>query len=259
MKIKNLFRLLFFSVMTLSLAACNNDDKEKDFNPIRALDVDDPIVNLILSPTNTRTLTLAGGDGNYSITCIPQDILQAEMTNKQTLVLKPLEVGQAVVIIKDHSNNSYTLTVNISNHKETYPIVHLDVFIEGENLTEKEKKEIWAKALLTIPVHKNGAYEFVYTNKTEPKGEATLYTGAGGTIKTTFEYSKTELNGNSFPTYTVIIDNVKRKFVLHRYIPVSRALEPIIYCLREDITESIKQEYPNAEAVYTQQVIQRKN
>lgn len=55
--------------------------------------------------------------------------------------------------------------------------------------------------------------------------------------------------------YEVIIDDIKRTFVLGRYIPSAKSLDPTPIALMEDITLEVQEAYPKAELVYTSQLI----
>jgi len=207
-------------------------------------------------------VTIIGGDGNYSFSC-ESPLLKAEMTYRNYISFEPLGVGEATVVIKDSSGESYLLKVTIAYKTEKIVVVKLDATVVGDAMTVGSQKELRDKALATIPVKIGGGYKFIYTEGEDlnlTKGIVFLYPDKYGEngIEGTFERATVkEANGSySYTTYTLHYSNANRTFVFMEYgEPTAESLPYRALQLVEDLKEQYKTVYPNVEQVYTSQLI----
>lgn len=253
MKLKKFSGFILISLFILCWTACNDDDDKS----IKLLYVEDNSVNMTYPNQDGHAISIIGGDGNYSISCNATSILDVELTYGQTIVLRALAVGDAIVTIQDQSNNSYILNVHISYYEENLIIANQYVRIVGGSLSDQEMAELETKALASIPAGILGGYKFIYNNPEKATGTAFIYTGTFGENgkESTFERVAVE-GGSAVRTYLIQINGESRKFELALYQKyLAKSTAPQSIALVEDVTERFKAEYPTVEAVYTQQLL----
>lgn len=255
----NLFKFIITLSLGVLLFACSDDDVLK---PIALKNSNETTLRLNY-PNNTEYyLSLQGGDGNYSVKSGNEKVVVAEMISSTDLSLKAVRIGQTTVIITDNSQNTLTLDIKVEYEMHNFVVEKHDIHIHGGDLTENEKKAIKEKHLAEIPVEVGGGCKFVLIDQPGGGyiGNATIYPNifeVKGTA-TTFEIlenSNTSITESAGWGYEITINNEKRFLVLGIYTPSTKATEPIIEALMEDITHKVQIEYPKAELVYTSQVI----
>ncbi|MBK5722689.1 pilus assembly protein N-terminal domain-containing protein [Dysgonomonas sp. Marseille-P4677] len=252
-------KILFIYLLSLCLFSCSDDDNVK---PITLVDRDETTISLYYPRATGYGFPLQGGDGNYSVKSNNDKVITAEMISPIDLSLTAVGIGETTVVITDNSQNMLVLNISVNYETHRFIVKQHDIRVFGGDLTENEKKEISENCLAEIPVKVNGGYEFIFTDVANNKGKAIIYTDSYGSkgIETTFEMK--EIKDKIIPEsaswgYEVIINNEKRTFVQGRYIPSTKATEPVTIALMEDITQNVQVEYPKAELVYTSQVIVR--
>lgn len=259
-------RFLKTSILTIviltisSLFYSCSDDKTNP--PITLKDGEGTAISLVY-PSDSEigySFPIEGGDGKYSVKSNNNEIVTAEFISAIDLRLKAISLGEAIVTITDQSENQLILTINVDYQKENFVIKKHDIQVFGADLTENEKKTIAEKYLTQIPIKVGGGYTFIYSDAPNKKGKAIIYTDSYGNegIETTLEFK--EIENKIIPEstrwgYEITINDEKRTFVQGRYIPSTRATDPIPIALLEDITAKVQIEYPKAELVYTSQVI----
>ena len=208
-------------------------------------------LNLIwfLEDTSKYSVSIQGGDGIYSVTCDKPNIVQIKMISGTDIQVQPLAVGDAVITIRDQSNNVTTIQVHVDYQKSEIKIIGTDLSIAG-NLTDEETETIRNEALQTIPVKAGGGYLLIYT--AQSKGTAIIYPELFGSnsIESSFERASIKtmsLNGEeiNLPVIYITINNEKRTFILNPQLPA----------LGEDLTSKFKVKYPKLEMLYTSQTI----
>lgn len=253
--IKGWIRTLLVVFVIGGFIGCNDDDME----PITLKDRDVTTIKIYYTNSEAEhTYTLQGGDGHYIVKTGSEDIVTAEMISSVDLRLRVAGLGKTTVTITDNSQNTLILNIEVSYEIRNHVIVKHDVIIVGDDLTENEKKAIREKCLAEIPVKVGGSYQFIFSDPLNRKGEAIICTDALSSyrIETTFEFKEIEDIDNFYPWgYEIVLDNEKRVFIIGRYYPSTRAYMIVPTALMEDVTRKIQTEYPNAELVYTLQVI----
>ncbi len=255
--------LIFIGVLffIICFTGCNDDDK---LNPIELKDITETNITILFNTeTPVHTYTLQGGDGNYKIKSENSEIVTAELISPINFRLEAKSIGEATVTITDNSQNILKLSIYIKYESHRFVIKAHDVFIVGDNLTENEKMAIKEKQLAEILVKIGGGYEFVYTDPANKKGNACIYTDpvSAVRIETTFEDKCIENQDNPGTTvrgYEVQINDKKRLLVIDRYFPSSRSDAMVSLALFEDVTSKVQVEFPNAESVFTAQVVELK-
>ncbi len=254
--------------MLFSLVVISCTDEE---NPIQLLYVENNLLQAKYpASSESYSISIIGGDGNYTVTCDNNELLEINLTYGQTIVYKPLGVGETTVTVTDQSGNSYILNVEISHHTWSFEVTEKSARIFGDNLTIAQHRELEEKVLKTIPVAVGGGYQFihkettVYTNEDEQevhhyRGDVHIYTEkyGGEYIEGSFEQKKLFLaNGNSFPEFHITTADHAFQFELTPYSPSdntkSSPLSPV--ALVEDLTETYIGDYPKLESAHSIQV-----
>ena len=217
-KLNSIICVLVLLFSTFVWTSC---DKDSDGEPLSLHQIENNATKLYYG--SIGGVTIIGGDGNYSFSC-ESPLLKAEMTYRNYISFEPLGVGDATVIIKDSSGESYLLKVTIAYKTEKMVVAKLDATVVGDNMTVGNQKELKEKVLATIPVKVGGGYKFVYTEGEDldmTKGIVFLYPDKYGEngIEGTFERATVkESDGNySYTTYTLHYSNANRTFIFMEY------------------------------------------
>ncbi len=266
----NRFNTVFiFLLFALFTSSCNDDDD----NSIQLLNVENnTLFAKYPSGSESYSIGITGGDGSYSVECGNTDILEVSLMNAQTLVYKPLGIGETTVTITDQSGNSYILNVDITYHIWSFETVEHSAKIVGDNLTIAQHREIEEKVFKTIPVAVGGGYQFiqketlVYTNEDEQevlvaRGEVFIYTEkyGGKYIEGTFERKEVFLPEEIFYSkYEITTNEYTCHFLLFPYSGIgstksSPAITQLLFT--ENLTEVYKGDYPNLESALSMQVV----
>lgn len=174
-----ILKFTFLTTVILTLGtlfySCSDDDS---LNPISPKDREDTTIGLIYPSTNETgyTISLQGEDVNYSVKSEKDEIVIAEMISTTDLNLKAVSLGETTVTITDNSQNKLVLTVKVDYLSYSFIVKKHDVTVIGGDLTKNEKKEISETKLLNTPVKVGGGYKFIFTDKTNNKGKAIVYT-----------------------------------------------------------------------------------
>ena len=93
-------------------------------------------------------ITILGGDGDYTAYCDNPEVLKIDMKFPNAFVLYPQDWGEANVIVRDGTEKSIVLKVNVFQMKSYIKVEQLDVVINGdENLTQTQKDQLCKEAL----------------------------------------------------------------------------------------------------------------
>ncbi len=247
----------YLSIISLFLfLSCNNDD---DIKPISLRDSDETTFTMYYPNYGGYSFPLTGGDGSYRVQSADPTIIKAEMISDADISLEALALGQTTVTITDYSQNTLILHITVDYNSDRFKIVKHDITIMGGDLTENERNEIRERYLPSIPIKVGGGYKFIYTETdgADGRGKAIIYPDSYGSngIETIFEREWKSGIVESMQIYTVVLNNETRAFVFQRYYPSSKATENSPVALVEDITKKVQEEYPQAELVFTSQVI----
>lgn len=256
----NILLLTGVLLLITCFTSCNDEEK---LRPIELKDIDGTAITIRFnSEAPAHSFALQGGDGNYKIESGNKEVVTAEMISSIDFRLEAKNIGETTVTIIDNSQNTLTLSVSIEYESHSFVIKSHDVFITGDDLTENEKKAIREEQLAEIPVKVGGGYEFIFTDYKTGKGKAIFYPekfGSNGT-ETTFQRKDISIEGSEITAwgYEVVISDEKRLFVMNKYSPSTKSDMLVPIALFEDVTSKIQIEYPEAEAVFTAQVIEIK-
>lgn len=256
MKLKPIMWILLILFPSFSWISCNKETDKQLSLP----DVENNATKLYYGSKGGVTIT--GGDGNYSFS-YESPLLKAEMTYRNYILFEPLGVGDATVTIKDSSGNTYILNVTVAYKAEKIVVAKLDATVVGDNLTVGNQKELKEKALATIPVKVGGGYKFVYTEgeeQDETKGIVFIYSDKYGNagIEGTFERVIVKGDDGSYTSvkYSLHYGDINHTFITMKYSePDTKSTGYGLVQFAEDLKEQYKTAYPNAEQVYTSQII----
>lgn len=157
MKTTYLLRMLFAFLCIVALTGCSDEES----NPLRfdlSTDTDNTVD--VCFPRSEEdgsagSVTILGGDGNYTAQCDNDAVLKIDMKHSNAFVLYPQDWGEAHVTVTDGTGASIVLKVNVFQAKQTLVIGGMDVLITGgEELTDEQKAGLRKEALATIPVKK---------------------------------------------------------------------------------------------------------
>ena len=159
MRAKNLSGVLLLLISMIGLTCCNDEKSD----PLR-FDLDTEQNNSIdicfprsEADGSAGAITILGGDGDYTAYCDNPEVLKIDMKFPNAFVLYPQDWGEANVIVRDGTEKSIALKVNVFQMKSYIKVEQLDVVINGdENLTQTQKDQLRKEAMETIPVKQAG-------------------------------------------------------------------------------------------------------
>jgi len=260
MRIEKWYTAFMLTLSVLFVSSCSDDD----YNPITLwhgesiIEIENGWANLYLHPHHPeQSYNIKGGDGQYVIENVDKEVVTVNYDGK-TLFIKPIGVGYSSIHIRDNSNHILTIYLTVDYSKNTYNIVQCFSYVEGDNLTIKEKKQLEEEIVKTIPVAPQGRYEFTYSNPNENGGEVKIYPTVTTSryIKGTFlqENIETE-DGGYYNQITIRVE--EKEWILvntHYFNPNTRAIDtsyPMMFV--ENVTDKFKQQYPALEKAYAMQ------
>ena len=272
MKRKNVFGILLISIITLCFSSCDKDDDGRT-DPIRLsyennVMFDNVSRSITVTPfiAATTPLYIKGGDGHYIIDNSNDEVVEAEY-NGETIRFKPLALGTAIITIKDQSDNRYELTIQVEYLKYVYVVNSRNCFVEGDNLTVGNKKELENEILSSVAAER---YEFTYTDKESTKGVLRLYGQKAGGANNYVEYefyneridSTITVNDVSVRTLAQVIlqngdENILFYVTADMGLSKSTGGDMIVtrYCFVKDLTKRYKADYPALEKVHEVQTL----
>ncbi|WP_455666476.1 hypothetical protein [Phocaeicola sp.] len=261
MKLTNTLATVLFTLCTLLISSCSNDD---DLAPISLEGLDSSNIGLSYPRSQEFICTLQGGDGSYEVICNKPDIVEAKIVpvnpSEKALSLTVLALGEATVTVTDNSQNTLVINVKVDYYTQNYLVSNYDVFING-TLEDSEKKAITEKALTTIPVKVGGGYKFIFTDEETTKGKVLMYKDKYGNnaIEGTFEIKIVESDEETGvirrPIYELTFPEEKYNFCQFYYPRSSRMSVIEVTAFYEDVKEMFTADYPTIESVYTAQVL----
>lgn len=249
MKRNHLFGMWFISLCAICIASCiNNDETEDQVETILltvAPETTEKMTGYFLSDFRYlgefmkvqsekgewQEMHLSTIDGfNY------QDGHQYRLKVKKTTLANPPEDG---------GNITYELLETVSDehvnkeikHTERFYIGHYATLVEGEQLTEKEKKEIENKITASLPHNSkfhHVVYKLIYTDAVNPIGKSIVYLNEEK-LEGTFERGVKDKN------YTFTINNQRKVFTLMHGSTQMTEKEVFFF---EDVTQQYKVDYP---------------
>lgn len=260
MKTKYLLGIFIISILTVCFASCSDDEA---YTPIKLSydpNSDQALETISLTPFSPTTIFINGGDGTYSIKNSDENVILVTKQTDNVLIISPVNLGSASITIKDNSDNSCSLYINVRYSTSTYVVVKHDVVIEGDNITVGDKKLLEAEILSAIPVAIKGRYIFTYTNKFVDEGFVEIYSSDTKSENGTFkrEQKQTEA-GVKYAKTTMQIGN---KTLVYDHAPYNGSIKsnsrtemryPSAFI--EDVTTIYKQKYPAIEKAYALQVL----
>lgn len=265
MKTTHLLRMLFAFLCIVALTGCSDEES----NPLRfdlSTDTDNTVD--VCFPRSEEdgsagSVTILGGDGNYTAQCDNDAVLKIDMKHSNAFVLYPQDWGEAHVTVTDGTGASIVLKVNVFQAKQTLVIGGMDVLITGgEELTDEQKAGLREEALATIPVKKaGGGYRMVSDNPQDAySGTLSFYPTEMDKeeemVKGTFIVNSDRSEENPW-YYRFLLEEKEYTLILLPYKNekgVTRDYLIPTMALFEDVTEQIPTSYPGVK-VFTQQVV----
>ena len=258
MKIEKMYLAFALLLSVIIVSSCSDDDR---YNPIvlsygqETVDFDNDHSNMYFTPfSNGTTLYIYGGDGKYTVENGNKDLLAVNYDGKALTIRPNLMEGSTAITIKDHSGNVYSLSVHVEYTTVTYSVIQQIPFVEGDNLTIKDKKALEAEIVDNMLVGSGGRYKFVFNSLNSDEGEVTLYLSkTPDTQKGTFSYERvTNESGATYTKITLLIGEKKWIYDLKPYYnPLTRStgggdhMVPLMFV--EDVTAQYKEEFPALE------------
>lgn len=255
-------KIFFITLFTIGciFVSCSDDD---DTKPISLKNIEDTTISLFYPNETKYSITIQGGDGNYSVKSANEEVVKAEMISAIDVSFTVIGLGETKVTITDNSQNSLVLTVIVDYETHKYIVLKYDVRVEGGDLTENEKKAIIEKQLSKMPVKVGGGYKFIFTDMPNAKGKLIYYTDKyeGSKIEEIAfegkEHDNPNFTGSFKWGYQFVLNNETRFLVFGRYYPTTKSTEKVPAALMEDVTQEVKIEYPKAELVIVSQQVDR--
>lgn len=263
MRAKNLSGILLLLISMIGLTSCNDEKND----PLR-FDLDTEQNNSIdicfprsEADGSAGAITILGGDGDYTAYCDNPEVLKIDMKFPNAFVLYPQDWGEANVIVRDGTEKSIVLKVNVFQMKSYIKVEQLDVVINGdENLTQTQKDQLRKEAMETIPVKQaGGGYTLISDNRDDPySGSLLLYPNQFGNedeiIKGSFNYP-IDRDEEGRRHYSFFIDGKEHILYMTPYKQQNKSVSPVSgVALIEDVTTQIATQYPGVK-VYTAQVL----
>ena len=235
MRAKNLSGVLLLLISMIGLTCCNDEKSD----PLR-FDLDTEQNNSIdicfprsEADGSAGAITILGGDGDYTAYCDNPEVLKIDMKFPNAFVLYPQDWGEANVIVKDGTEKSIALKVNVFQMKSNIKVEQLDVVINGdENLTQTQKDQLRKEALATIPVKQaGGGYTLISDNRDDPySGSLLLYPNQFGNedeiIKGSFNYP-IDRDEEGRRHYSFFIDGKEHILYMTPYKQQNKSVSPV--------------------------------
>ena len=256
MKLKYLMGGLVFSLCTLGLPACGDDDNyipislsctEESASPIG----DNNILTLSPFDENGYSFHINGGNGVYMFDCSDDNVMDFRHDGR-TLTISPKGLGEAVFTITDNAGNYYTLTVKVTYPADTYKISRVTAEIEGGGLTINDYNEIKDRIINASDIHAGGEYVFTYMNKELTEGRITIRPSAtslpfeGNFTKRTRYWE----NGSIYTQITANLTNGEERVYILTYASDENSGTTSETAIKEDVTNAYTGEYPMLEKAY---------
>ena len=227
------------------------DNTEDDNQPLTVsldgdhlnFDKDNQYLMLHLSDSDDKaeaTFVIYGGDGRYSIDTDNGWSVKIEY-NINKFVVTPIHQGSTVVTVKDESDNTYNITIDVVPVKQFFVCTSYSYRIEGELLTTDKRDELKDEIFAAIP--KSRTYVFTYTEK--DKGEVEISSETEDTKKGTFTIQNVSDCMYTDYNLSIKIDGEELLYKYNRGIPSDS--------FSEDVTEQYKDRFPNLESAIAMQ------
>lgn len=235
---------LFILGMILLLGmSCNSTDENHPLSIVLSeshlnFDEENQYIQLSLDDVNNNemeaTFVISGGDGRYNVEIDNEWSVNIKY-NSNKFTVTPMHQGSTVITIKDQSNNTYSLTIDVVPVKQVFVCTSYSYWIEGERLTNDEKKELERDIIAAIP--KNRTYVFTYTGK--DKGEVEISSKTEEVQKGTFTLQ--DVTDNMYLRYNTLIeiDGEVLTYEYNKGIPLDS--------FGKDVTGQYKERFPNLE------------
>lgn len=258
MRIMKILWVSFTPFFVLFLASCNDKKDEAISFPL----VENNSLSLTYPYDGIFSTNLAGGDGNYSVSCSDEKVLDAKLADSQegkVLELTLLSTGAAVVTVVDGSGHSTILNVDVSYQEFQFVVLEHNLVIEGNISDTTVQNELRETALSTIPVRVDGAYRFVFKDVNRSRGD--VYFENGKYQEGTFTVSQVvdAANGETATKYTIRAQDETHELIMLAYSSAySLKSSPVLrkFLFAEDLTDIYQQKYPELKHIRTIQEIE---
>lgn len=254
------------------LSACGDDDES-----IRLAPTDEnqqpigPDFTLQLSPfSEGESYYIYGAETPFSIENSNKEVVEVIEGNSM-LTFKPLFQGEAAISIRDAKSRTYHLKIIVAYPSRSFHVVGLRAEAVGDEITQKEEKELKEGMLKNMPVGLDGEYFFSYMVPDSTEGEVIIYPSAAapakrGTFQKETEYDE---NGKTYQQLSIQLESGEK---FHYALSVSGkeaiattdsdqwspSTDPDspLYVLKEDVTGKYLADYPNLKKAYATQFMQ---
>lgn len=258
MKMKCLFLLL---LATLGFSACEEDSERFYlYQMAEVYSPDQAISGTVLRITGSSNVGIMGGVAPYTIEIADEQIVEAGVysfgkeKDKYEIRISSLQLGSTSIVVKDASGLAIRLGVKVVEGINLFITKAVKVEVEGAEVSEGDKEKIKKEVENAADMKPGGRITFVYQTKKD--GTLTLKSAEGASgIAGTFTQETKEVEGKSAISFTLLMtDGTERIFnvtdkIRDTQIGITRDLGPLPQNLEEDVTEKIKETYPNVTLV----------
>lgn len=234
------------SLMLIGFGACGDD-----YQPMQLVSPTDMSIvfggednTLTLYPYSEGvSLRILGGEGRYVIDNSDEKVVSYKYDG-ETLTIQPEGVGTAVITITDRAGGVFELTVNVNYVTATYEVTSLTAAIVGNDLTQGEMKQLTDEIVVNSGVSIGTRYEFMYQDKAQTEGIATIYLNDGQNTRRYGNFSQKNLftpDGQEYLATTLNIGSKTYTFSLMKN-DKGEVTE-----LKSDVTDDYTGKYPALE------------
>ena len=164
MKTMKWLMMCMLAISACCLSACGDDDESIRLTPTD--ENQQPISSdytLQLSPfSEGESYYIYGAETPFTIENSNKEVVEV-IEGNSTLTFKPLLQGESIISIRDAKSHVYFLKIKVAYPSRSFHVIGLRGEVIGDEITQKEERELSERILKSMPVSLDGEYFFSAT------------------------------------------------------------------------------------------------
>lgn len=273
MKTMKWLMMCMLAIGACCLSACGDDDESIRLTPTD--ENQQPISSdytLQLSPfSEGESYYIYGAETPFTIENSNKEVVEV-IEGNSTLTFKPLLQGESIISIRDAKSHVYFLKIKVAYPSRSFHVIGLRAEVIGDEITQKEERELSERILKNMHVSLDGEYFFSYMVPDSTEGEVIIYPSSTAQAqKGTFQQEvKYDENGKTYQQLSIQLTSGEKFYYALSVSGTTQTItsadydewslsantDSLVYGLKEDITEKYQTDYPKLEKAYATQFIQ---
>lgn len=273
MKTMKWLMMCMLAISACCLSACGDDDESIRLTPT---DENQQPINsdytLQLSPfSEGESYYIYGAETPFTVENSNKEVVEV-IEGNSTLTFKPLLQGESIISIRDAKSHVYFLKIKVAYPSRSFHVIGLRAEVIGDEITQKEERELSEIILKNMPVSLDGEYYFSYMVPDSTEGEVIIYPSATtqaqkGTFRREVKYDE---NGKTYQQLSIQLTSGEKFYYALSVSGTTQTItsadydewslsantDSLVYGLKEDVTEKYLIDYPKLEKAYATQFIQ---